>query len=114
VGRVAYHDFEGVTVHPDEQPRLLASIGDKNLVILRHHGLLALGPTIEKAFYALWTLQRACDVQCQVDSLSGPSTPLSDAIKQKTRADNALFDTGGRAGRMMFDAMVRRVAAVDP
>src|SRR5215510_12341991 len=43
-GRVAYHDFEGVTVHPDEQPRLLASIGDKHLVILRHHGLLALGP----------------------------------------------------------------------
>ena len=26
-GRVAYHDFEGVTVRPDEQTRLLASIG---------------------------------------------------------------------------------------
>jgi ribulose-5-phosphate 4-epimerase/fuculose-1-phosphate aldolase len=113
-GRVAYHDFEGVTVHADEQPRLLASIGDKNLVILRHHGLLALGPTIERTFYDLWTLQRACDVQCMVDSLAGPSAPLSAAVKEKTRADNALFDDGGRAGRMMFDAMVRRVAALDP
>jgi ribulose-5-phosphate 4-epimerase/fuculose-1-phosphate aldolase len=113
-GRVAYHDFEGVTVHEDEQPRLLASIGDKNLVILRHHGLLALGPSIEKAFYDLWTLQRACDVQCMVDSLAGPSAALPDAIKHKTRADNALFDKDGRAGRMVFDAMVRRVAALDP
>jgi ribulose-5-phosphate 4-epimerase/fuculose-1-phosphate aldolase len=113
-GRVAYHDFEGVTVHADEQPRLLASIGDKNLVILRHHGLLALGATIAKTFYDLWTLQRACDVQCMVDSLAGPSATLPDAVKEKTRADNALFDTGGRAGRLMFDAMVRRVAALDP
>jgi ribulose-5-phosphate 4-epimerase/fuculose-1-phosphate aldolase len=114
LGRVAYHDFEGVTVHADEQPRLLASIGTRNLVILRHHGLLALGPTIEKTFYDLWTLQRACDVQCMADSLAGPTAPLSDAVKEKTRADNALFDDGGRANRMMFDAMVRRVAAIDP
>jgi len=113
-GRVAYHDFEGVTVHADEQPRLLASIGDRNLVILRHHGLLALGPTIARTFYDLWTLQRACEVQCMTESLSGPSAPLSDAVKEKTRADNQLFDDGGRAGRMLFDAMVRRVAGLDP
>lgn len=28
-GRVAYHDFEGITVHPDEGERLLKNIGDK-------------------------------------------------------------------------------------
>jgi ribulose-5-phosphate 4-epimerase/fuculose-1-phosphate aldolase len=32
---VAYHDFEGTTTNADEQPRLVASIGDKNYVILR-------------------------------------------------------------------------------
>jgi len=35
-GRVAYHDFEGVTVNPDEQSRLLANVGDKKAVILRN------------------------------------------------------------------------------
>ena len=39
-GRVAYHEFEGITVNPDERSRMLASIGDKRCVILRNHGLL--------------------------------------------------------------------------
>jgi ribulose-5-phosphate 4-epimerase/fuculose-1-phosphate aldolase len=62
-GRVAYHDFEGVTVDAAEQPRLLASIGTRQLVILRNHGLLTWAPTIAEAFLWLWTLQRACDIQ---------------------------------------------------
>ena len=36
--RVAYHDFEGLTVLDDEKPRLIANIGNKNLLILRNHG----------------------------------------------------------------------------
>jgi ribulose-5-phosphate 4-epimerase/fuculose-1-phosphate aldolase len=42
-GRVAYHNFEGVTVNPDERGRMLASIGEKRVVILRNHGLLTWG-----------------------------------------------------------------------
>ena len=40
---VAYHDFEGITIHADEAPRLLKNIGSKPAVILRNHGLLAWG-----------------------------------------------------------------------
>jgi ribulose-5-phosphate 4-epimerase/fuculose-1-phosphate aldolase len=62
-GRVAYHEFEGVTVNPDERSRMLTSIGDKRCVVLRNHGLLSWGHDIAEAFMWLWTLQRACDVQ---------------------------------------------------
>ncbi|MGH8676590.1 MAG: class II aldolase/adducin family protein, partial [Burkholderiales bacterium] len=62
-GRVAYHDFEGITVDEGEKGRMLASVGDKPAVILRNHGLLAWGPSVAEAFMLLWTLQRACDVQ---------------------------------------------------
>jgi ribulose-5-phosphate 4-epimerase/fuculose-1-phosphate aldolase len=62
-GRVAYHEFEGITVNPDERSRMLKSIGDKQCVILRNHGLLSWGHGIPEAFMWLWTLQRACDVQ---------------------------------------------------
>ena len=41
--RIAYHDFEGITVMDDEKPRLIANLGDKSLMILRNHGLLAGG-----------------------------------------------------------------------
>jgi ribulose-5-phosphate 4-epimerase/fuculose-1-phosphate aldolase len=63
VGKVAYHEFEGITVEPGEKERLVRDIGDKPAVILRNHGLLAWGPSVPEAFLMLWTLQRACDVQ---------------------------------------------------
>ncbi len=52
-GKLAYHDFEGITVHPDEGPRLIRSIGDKPAVILRNHGLLAWGDTLTRTFAVL-------------------------------------------------------------
>ena len=47
---VTYHAFEGITIHAEEAPRLLASIGTKPAVILRNHGLLAWGDTIARTF----------------------------------------------------------------
>jgi len=79
-GKVAYHEFEGITVNPDERSRMLASIGDKRCVILRNHGLLSWGHDIAEAFMWLWTLQRACDVQV-VASSAGPMRAVSDAAR---------------------------------
>ena len=42
-GKLAYHGFEGITVHEDEGPRLIRNIGDRPAVILLNHGLLAWG-----------------------------------------------------------------------
>jgi len=110
---VAYHDFEGVTVHADEGPRLLRSIGNRPAVILRNHGLLAWGRTIEQAFVTLWTLQRACDVQVAGAAL-GPTIPIPDAIQRKTSADALQFHPEHGGGRDVFDAMVRLVDRIDP
>jgi ribulose-5-phosphate 4-epimerase/fuculose-1-phosphate aldolase len=68
-GRVAYHEFEGVTVNEDERARMVASIGDKRVVILRNHGLLTWGESLEETFMWLWVLQRACDVQAAAASV---------------------------------------------
>ena len=62
-GRLACHDFEGITVHADEGPRVVRSIGACQAVILKNHGLLSWGVDIPQAFAYLWTLQRACDIQ---------------------------------------------------
>jgi ribulose-5-phosphate 4-epimerase/fuculose-1-phosphate aldolase len=81
-GAVAYHDFEGVTVNPDERSRMLASIGDKHCVILRHHGLLSWGRDIAEAFMWLWTLQRACDVQIAALP-AGTMRPLDATVRER-------------------------------
>lgn len=110
--RVAYHDFEGITVHADEGPRLLRSIGAKPAVILRNHGLLAWGRTIELTFVTLWTLQRACEIQVAGAAL-GPTIPVSDAIQRKASADALQFHPDHGGGKDVFDALVRLVDRID-
>jgi ribulose-5-phosphate 4-epimerase/fuculose-1-phosphate aldolase len=110
-GRVAYHDFEGVTVDPGEQQRLLASIGDSRVVILRNHGLLTWGETIEEAFMWLWLLQRACDIQIAAAG-AGPMIQLPAEVLSKTRLEVAAQQP--RVCDAVFDSLVRQVEAADP
>ena len=111
--RVAYHDFEGITVHADEGPRVLRSIGDRPALILRNHGLLAWGRTIPMAFVVLWTLNRACEIQMSGAAL-GPTVPISEAVRRRASADALQFDPRHGAGQDVFDALVRQVDRIDP
>ena len=105
-GRVAYHEFEGITVNPDERERLLASIGEKPCVILRNHGLLCWGGSIGEAFMWLWTLQRACDVQIAARSAGTMHAVSSDARAQCMREAGPLEPAVCAA---VFDALVRKL-----
>lgn len=112
---VAYHDFEGITVHAEEGPRVLASIGNKPAVILRNHGLLAWGATLPQTFAILWTLQRACEIQMATFTMGGPQAaiPVPEAIAAKCTRDALQFDPNHGAGRDVFDALVRQVDRID-
>ncbi len=110
---VAYHDFEGITVHAEEAPRLLANMGNKPLLILRNHGLLAHGPTLALTFVRLWTLQRACDIQVTQAAL-GRAITLSPAVAAKTTHESFQFDAQFGAGQDVLDALIRRVDKMDP
>ena len=109
---VAYHDFEGITIHSDEAPRLLKNIGDKPLVVLRNHGLLAWGMTLPLTFVRLWTLQRACEIQLAQSSL-GPAIVVPEKVAAKTTLDAFQFDAKFGAGQDVFDALVRQIDRVD-
>jgi ribulose-5-phosphate 4-epimerase/fuculose-1-phosphate aldolase len=112
-GRVGYHDFEGITVHAEEGPRVVRSIGNAQAVILRNHGLLSWGSTIEEAFVYLWTLQRACEIQVAGAAL-GPTMPVPEAIQRKSSADALQFDPRFGGGQDVFAALVRQVDRADP
>ena len=109
---VAYHPFEGITIHAEEGPRVLASMGNKPAVILRNHGLLSWGQTLEQAFAILWTLQRACEIQLATLSM-GAAIPVPEAIAAKCTRDALQFNPAHGAGRDVFDALVRQVDRID-
>lgn len=108
--RIAYHDFEGITIHAQEGPRLVHNIGQKNCVILRNHGLLTWGQTVPLALAYLWTLQRACEIQLASSSL-GAVRPIADDILQRCSRDSLQFNPNYGAGQDIFDALVRLVDA---
>src|SRR6516165_8683300 len=56
-GRVSYHDYEGLAIDIDERARLVNDLGDNPVMILRNHGLLAVGRSIPLAFSNLFNLQ---------------------------------------------------------
>lgn len=109
-GQVAYHEFEGITVEPGEQERLVRDIGDKRAVILRNHGLLAWGPSLPEAFLTLWTLQRACDVQI-ASSAAGALHPIRPEVFEQTVRESGPGEK--RTCEDVFAALQRLVDAKD-
>jgi ribulose-5-phosphate 4-epimerase/fuculose-1-phosphate aldolase len=112
--RIAYHDFEGITLDLDEQERLLADLGDKDVMILRNHGLLTCGPTLADAFQEMYQLQRSCEVQ--VAALAGGARVIIPREELAIRATGQFARTArnGVENRMMFDAMTRWMVDKDP
>lgn len=106
-GDVAYHDFEGITVHDDEGPRLVASLRDKRVMVLRNHGMLVVGSDVPDAFRWMWTLQRACEVQIAAATLGSANRPLSDDIRRACARDARAFEPRGKLERLLFLSVLR-------
>ncbi len=64
--RVAYHDYEGISLDLDERERIFASLGQKKFLIMKNHGLLTVGRTVAEAFYYMYYLNKACEIQVNV------------------------------------------------
>ena len=111
-GRVAYHDYEGLSLRLGEQERIVASLGSKPLMIMRNHGLLAVGGTIAEAFWQLWRLQRACEAQVLTDAMAGENVPVPLEIMARNVTDADSYSAGAVEDKML-DALARKVARRD-
>ena len=139
-GKVAYHDFEGITVHLDEGRRILASaranagplpsspdplggqarlagpwgLQDVNpVLLLRNHGPVTIGFSLANAFGLMWLLQRACEVQVTAMAM-GRLRAISTPVLEGCVRDSLNFNPKFGAGQDAFDAMQRLVDRVDP
>ena len=112
-GHVAYHDFEGVTVRDDEKPRLVRSLGDKSYLILRNHGLLVCGRTVQEAFLRMWTIERACQIQQAAQATGRPLIELPADVLERTSNMPRQLEPGDPTDRRLFAALQRRVDTID-
>ncbi|WP_448118795.1 class II aldolase/adducin family protein [Pseudomonas serbica] len=112
-GNVTYHDYEGVAVDLDERERLVADLGDSNVMILRNHGLLTAGPTVPEAFNTMYWLEMACRIQLDALACNTKLILPEDAVAKKTAH---LFEPHVRRpyGIMEWPAMLRLLDRRDP
>ena len=84
--KIGYHDYEGVAIDTDEQARLVRDLGDHTGMILRNHGLLVVGSSIPEAFYNIFKLERACQVQVAALSCNvALQLPSDDIVNESYR-----------------------------
>lgn len=79
-GRVGYHDYEGIALDLGEQQRLVRDLGQANVLVLRHHGLLVCGRSCAEAFQDLYALERACTIQMAVLAAGRPIAPVAPGV----------------------------------
>ncbi|WP_297355802.1 class II aldolase/adducin family protein [Paraburkholderia sp.] len=103
---IAYHEYEGVAVDLDEQSRLVKDLGERDVMILRNHGLLSVGKSIAEAFNAMYWLEMAC--RAQVDAMAC-NTPLHVPPQTVVEKTNHLYRPQVRRpfGVMEWPAMLR-------
>lgn len=64
VGDVAYYDYNGAMEQEEERVELQKSLGPTcKVLVLRNHGIVALGESVEEAFYTIYHIQAACQIQ---------------------------------------------------
>jgi ribulose-5-phosphate 4-epimerase/fuculose-1-phosphate aldolase len=92
---VTYHDYEGIALNMDERARMAASLGrTSKAMILRNHGLLALGETVREAFEVMYFLDCAC--QIQVDAMAGGLENVQLMAQAAADTANAQFHRSDR------------------
>jgi len=111
--KVAYHDYEGVVLEMDERKRLLESLGDADVMLLRNHGTLALGRSVAEAFNNMYRLERACRSQLLAQGANDRVLLPSASVIDKT---NHLYKPNVRRpmGVLEWPAMRRLADRLDP
>jgi ribulose-5-phosphate 4-epimerase/fuculose-1-phosphate aldolase len=110
---VGTHDYEGPAVDFDEQKRLVRDLGTNDAMILRNHGLLAVGRTIPEAFITMFWLERAC--QAQVAAMAC-NTELTIPGEKVVRLTNERYKPGQRRkiGELEWTGLLRMLDRKDP
>lgn len=111
--KIGYHDYEGVAINAAEKKSLVRDLGDHAGMILRNHGLLVVGGSIPEAFYGMFKLERACQVQvaalsCNVEL----QMPAQAIIEESYRL--YLPQTRRPFGVLEWPALLHKLDRIDP
>ncbi|KAG5840471.1 hypothetical protein ANANG_G00189170 [Anguilla anguilla] len=118
VGDVAYYDYNGLMEEEEDRVELQKSLGPTcKVLVLRNHGIVALGESVEEAFYTVYHIQAACQIQVSALCCAGGEQNLI-MLDRSTQRPNPTGTVGwagstfgplhkSRLGEHEFEALMR-------
>jgi len=67
-----FDDYTGVVLDTEEGKRIAFALGENKAVILRNHGLLTVGRSVDEAAYWFITMERSCQAQLLASAAGDP------------------------------------------
>lgn len=107
---LSFHDYEGVALNLDERERLTRDLQNKNMMLLRNHGILTVGTSVAEAFTYLYFLMKACEIQVRAQAQGPTCIPSDEAIATTQQQSQNL----GMASKLTWPALTRLMDKVDP
>ncbi|XP_056275192.1 beta-adducin isoform X2 [Pseudoliparis swirei] len=118
VGDVSYFNYNGVMEDEEDRVELQKSLGPTcKVLVLRNHGIVALGESVEEAFYSIYHIQAACQIQVSALCCAGGEQNLI-LLDRTTHKPNVAGTVGwagstfgplhkSRIGEHEFEALMR-------
>ena len=90
----------------------MRDLGDMPAMVLRNHGLLTAGRTVQEAFVLMYYLEQSCRIQIDLMAAGGKLTRLSDNVVQHTAQQ--FQSSPSPCGEREWPALLRLLDAKDP
>ncbi len=102
-------DFTGVVYDLEEGQRLARILGQNKAIILRNHGLLTVGETVDAAIWWFITMERSCQAQLLAEAAGKPILITDEYALQTYKAIGFPL-----AGWFMFQPLWDRITREQP
>jgi ribulose-5-phosphate 4-epimerase/fuculose-1-phosphate aldolase len=104
-----FDDYTGVVLDIEEGKRIAHALGDNKAVILRNHGLLTVGHSVDEAAFWFITMERTCQAQLLADA-AGQTVPI-----EPDQAEHTAKQVGNHlAGWFNFQPLYDWIVAQEP
>jgi len=106
---VLFDDFTGVVYETSEGERIAKALGNHKAAILRNHGLLTVGRTVDEAAWWFITMERSCQAQLLAEA-AGKPVPIH---RESAIATRQIAGTP-EAGWFQFQPLWQRISKGQP
>jgi ribulose-5-phosphate 4-epimerase/fuculose-1-phosphate aldolase len=111
--KIGYHDYQGVVLNPEEQESIIKDLGNGEVLILRNHGALTVGPSVGEAFNWMHRLELACRSQLAAMACNSALVKVAQPVLEETW-NNYQPGTRRPYGLMEWPALLRKLDRIDP